>query len=461
MSLTHIEGGESRAVVHLMNGARRERSRVLGSGEETVEPRLKDFAGWVGVLGANGPEYWGGWRPSTVRSYNSVTGDVNQVRRSGSDKVTAVGSGHAWGDRVHAAQVAICEGLERYGALIYNTEQFTHARATDLGSEALDLDEVAKFSEKEIAESGGFIDRPSKNEEIRWTRGVDLRTGDEVMVPAVMAYAMTERLRTERFWLPFSTGTAIHETPVKALLGALCEVIERDACSIVWLQQLPIPVLGDECLTDEAREIIDWFGRRGVETFLFDATTDFGIPVAWCTQFAPYGKQTSQTTATACGLNHKDAALKALLECSRFTPAIEATQTSERYEDFGDINSGAAYVGMRVRRPAFDFLVSGYGERERAEPRVDGDLDPHSGLKFVLERLFDRGCAVYAVDLTTREVAEAGLACVRVIVPQAQPLSVWPRAQYRGSPRLYEVPRLLNHRVRPESELNPYPVPVS
>ncbi|MEO3745649.1 YcaO-like family protein [Plantactinospora sp. B5E13] len=448
------------------SGHRPDESRVENvrwdGGEETPAGlRLDDFVGWAGVLGVHGPEYWGGWRPPRIRAYNSLTGDVNQVRRSGSGKVVAVGSGHAWDDAAHAARVAICEGLERYAALIYDTDGFTRARATDLGSDALDLDELATFSEQEIAESGGFLDRPSKDEVIRWTRGVDLCGGGEVMVPAVMAYALTDRLRTERFWLPFSTGTAIHETLEKALLAALCEVIERDACSIVWLQQMPIPVLDDGFLGDEAREIVGWFDERGVQTFLFDATTDVGIPVVWCTQFSPHGRHTAQTTATACDLNQKNAALKSILECSRFTPAIEASEPGDAHERFADINSGAAYTGMRARRPAFDFLVSGYRDRRRAEPRGDSDLDPRRALKHVLERLSARGCSVYAVDMTTREVADAGLACVKVIVPQAQPLSVWPRAQYRGSTRLYELPRFLNHVVRPESELNPYPLPVS
>ena len=436
-------------------------ARWGGAEEAAAEVPLRAFAGWVGALGVTGPEYWGGWRPSTIRSYNSVTGDVNHVRGSESDRATGVGSGHAWGDAAHAARVAICEGLERYAASIYDADQFTHARAADLGSDALDLNEIARFSEREIAAFSSFIDRPDKEAEIRWTPAVDLRGGGEVMVPAVMTYSIAQRWPTERFWLPFSTGTAIHETPTKALLAALCEIVERDACATTWLQQLPIPPLGEECLTDEAREVVNWYDRRGVKTFLFDATTDFGIPVVWCTQFSPYGRHTAQTTATACSLDQREAALKAILECSRFTPAIEATQPPEDFQDFASINAGAAYSGMRSRRRAYDFLVSGYDERKRAEPRLDGDLAPQQALRLVLERLLERGCSVYGVDLTTREVSEAGLACVRVIVPQAQPLSVWPSALYLGSTRLYDAPRSMGYRVLPESDLNPYPLPVT
>lgn len=427
----------------------------------TAEPPLRRFAGWVGALGVYGPEYWGGWRPSRIWSYNSVTGDVNHVRRSARGRATGVGSGDAWGDQVHAAHVAICEGLERYAALVHSVDQFTRARASDLGSGALDLNEIASFSEKEIAEFNGFIDRPDRELEIRWTKGFDLLGGAEVMVPAVMTYAIAERWSAERFWLPFSTGTAIHETPEKALLGALCEIVERDACAITWLQQLSIPPLSDDCLTEEAREVVDWFNRRGVQTFLFDATTDLGIPVVWCTQFSPYGEHTAQTTATACSLDQRDATLKAILECSRFIPAIEETRPPEDFKDFDSINSAAAYTGMRVSRAAFDFLVGGYGARKRAEPRVNGGLTTRGALRLVLERLSDKGYSVYGVDLTTREVSEAGLACVRAIVPQMQPLSVWPGAQYRGTTRLYEAPRSMGYRVLPESDLNPYPVPVT
>ena len=47
----------------------------------------------------------------------------------------------------------------------------------------------------------------------------------------------------ERFALPISTGCAAHTDIAAALLSGLCEVIERDAIALLWLQRMAVPRL--------------------------------------------------------------------------------------------------------------------------------------------------------------------------------------------------------------------------
>jgi ribosomal protein S12 methylthiotransferase accessory factor len=46
---------------------------------------------------------------------------------------------------------------------------------------------------------------------------------------------------SEMFYYPISTGCASHVSLERALLGAILEVVERDAISIIWLQKLVLP----------------------------------------------------------------------------------------------------------------------------------------------------------------------------------------------------------------------------
>ena len=48
-----------------------------------------------------------------------------------------------------------------------------------------------------------------------------------------------------------------------------------------------------------------------------------------------------------------------------------------------------------------------------------------------------------------------------VIIPELQPMSLRPLAQYRAHPRLYTAPRAMGHRALPESRLNRWPQPIA
>jgi ribosomal protein S12 methylthiotransferase accessory factor len=54
---------------------------------------------------------------------------------------------------------------------------------------------------------------------------------------------------------------------------------------------------------------------------------------------------------------------------------------------------------------------------------------------------------------------EAGFVAVRAVVPGLQPVSFWPRAQYRAHPRLYQAPAAMGYTVHGEPDQNYWPQP--
>lgn len=66
---------------------------------------------------------------------------------------------------------------------------------------------------------------------------------------------------------------------------------------------------------------------------------------------------------------------------------------------------------------------------------------------------------VLAVDRSHAELRSVGLTAVNVVIPDLQPMSLLPLAQFRAHPRLYRAPAAMGFPVHSEEELNPWPQP--
>jgi ribosomal protein S12 methylthiotransferase accessory factor len=126
--------------------------------------------------------------------------------------------------------------------------------------------------------------------------------------------------------------------------------------------------------------------------------------------------------------------------------------------DESHISHGARYMAAPAKSVAFEFLTADARDRlssvHEPMPRDSGEA-----LGWLVSRLSSAGMQVIALDLTTEELRAAGLTAVNVIIPDLQPMSLMPKAQYRGHPRLYTSPTLRGFRSLAEEELNPWPIP--
>jgi ribosomal protein S12 methylthiotransferase accessory factor len=372
------------------------------------------------------------------------------------------GTGRSIGDEKQARFVAVAEALERYSTGVWDDNSFILARGDALGTRALDMDHLPACSRREYADPGCPLAPPDPAAAIRWSRGVNLMTGQETLVPAVMTYALTVRLQTEAFWMPISTGCAIHSDPLTATFNAICEVIERDALALTWLQRLALPQLAAECIPDAAAPLLTWAADQQIRTYLFDATTDVGIPTVYCLQVAPEAPRGAQLVGCATDLDVRQAAIKALLEVTGIRAVIaQKGAAPRRYRDYRTVTDGACYMGMPSRRRAFGFLLDGADGRPRSHPRLAAPETPRGQLDFVLERLATLGMTPYLVDITPADVRDLGLTCHRVIIPGLQPMSLHPLARFTAHDRLYAAPRRMGFPAHGEKELNRWPQPMA
>jgi ribosomal protein S12 methylthiotransferase accessory factor len=355
-----------------------------------------------------------------------------------------------------AARLAVVEALERYSSCMYDSRQLRWASAAELGGDAIDLDLLPRCSAAELADPRCPVRPPDRDARIRWVQGLSLTARCTRWVPAVMAYLNIPPVCPgELFTLQISTGCAAHVDPAAAVVNAICEVVERDAVSLTWLQRLPLPRI-------ESGVAGGWRSGEqdpGWQTILYDGTTDLGIPTVYGVEVAPEG---SSGTAVMCAtdLDPARAIAKALREGAAGRVAVRmAPPVSSRVEDFQAVWEGAAYLARAEHRGAFGFLL-GSSRRVAAPDLVSlGTGTPEGDLRVLVGRLADRGLDVVVVDLTTDEAAHAGLWVVRAVIPGLQPLSFTHRARFLGHARLYDAPLRMGHRSWAEPDLNPWPQP--
>ncbi len=382
--------------------------------------------------------------------------ELKQLREHQWEK--AQGFGRTFKDPQDARLKAIAEAAERYSSADFG-EPVRWSSYRDLGPAALDPGRIPRCSDLELAVPGCPLYSFDPSARIRWVQGIDLPSGDEIWIPAIMAYYGLRQVKpAEHFWYRISTGFAVHSDPVEALVRGICEVIERDAIAISWLQKLALPLVADQELSEDVREMISCGHSHFSRYWLFDATTDLAVPTVLCLGAATYASRLAHSLGCSTGLTIGSAAKKAMLEAC-FTRRCElATDVPDNQADFHSIFDGARYMAAPSRWPAFGFMV----EDAENRPTLDHDelpSDPRATLAGLLKVLSEKGMSAIAIDRTTRELAAVGLTSVNVVIPELQPMSLHPLAQYRAHPRLYTAPEHMGYPVLPEEELNSWPIP--
>jgi ribosomal protein S12 methylthiotransferase accessory factor len=359
--------------------------------------------------------------------------------------------------------LALAEGLERYCACIYDPDHFIVATGSELGSEALNLDEIARCSSAELANPKCPLATPDRNAPIRWVRGVSLATGKMAYIPVVMVYLLAGYATpAERFWLPISTGCAAHESYSAAVVSGILEVIERDALSIIWLQRCSIPEIDIDIIPTQLQP---YWGRHessggDIRYAFFNATTDLGIPVIYCVQRAAHDHRVSTLVTCSCKMDPSEAIAKTICDMTALRLALRNRfSIPESWSDFHGLFHGAAYMARYEQQPVFDFLLK---TPRRIRLSVMKPLPCRSAaeqLRFLLRMLQAHQLEAYAVDITADEALRCGVRVVRVVIPGLQPLSFNYCARYLGHQRLYDAPARMGYHTYAEDELNHWPQP--
>ncbi|GKS57025.1 hypothetical protein YTPLAS18_05520 [Nitrospira sp.] len=379
-------------------------------------------------------------------------------------------AGGASARRGIALAKAIGEAVERYCSACYDMHDLPLTSFNAAPFPCVPPTDFALYSRQQYGEFGFPYAPFSLDTAIRWTPARDLANGQIRYVPASMVYLPYSQRAQEGEALiaqPISTGLACHSSLAEASVSAICEVIERDAFTIMWQARLSMPHLDQNSLDPSNAELVHKFERTGNSVDLVNITTDVGIPTILAVSHGRHEESPALVVAAATDLSPHHAVRKSLEELAHTWQLAKYLKGSGKgilpAHQFTNIVHQDDHIQLYCHHQqvaSADFMVASktFVRLEDLPHLASGD--PSNDLATIVGRVHETGHRVLIADVTTPDIEDVGLAVVRAIVPGFHPLCMGHRFRALGGSRLWTVPQRLGYQgVRPETGDNPFPHP--
>jgi ribosomal protein S12 methylthiotransferase accessory factor len=373
--------------------------------------------------------------------------------------------------REEAIASAIGEATERYCAYHWDPQRTQIASWTNLKARGISPQSCVLYSERQYATFDWPYARWTPEQEVAWITGADLCDGEPVALPASLVYLVFPPPRLGDYFAPStSNGLAAGATLASATLSGLCEVVERDAMLITWMNRLPAVELKFGDSAQLSGRIYRHFAHFGVNVRAFLMPSDLPATTVMAISFEDDPARPANVVGLGCHPDPNVALMKAVFELCQGRPA-EATrfQTKppqgrlNRYEDVATLDDHSAFMSQLERRPEFAFLWQS-GEQKHVDELPNRSTgDAVQDLNYCATELAAKGHRAASVELTTPDLLGFDIHVVRVIVPDLHPVHFGHGQERLGGERLFTVPRQLGfgQTRRTENDLNPCPHPLA
>jgi len=366
---------------------------------------------------------------------------------------------------------SIGENIERYCSGFYDKTNFIKSSFDQINKDAITPNDFALIHLNQRATLNHF----TKDIIIDWTAAYSLKNRKIKYVPAAMVYVpYLYENANEMIFQPVSTGLSAHTNIFAASLKSINEVIERDAFTIFWYNEMSREEIAFPTGIGEIDDYVkkyfsDFFGSFKV----LNITTDLGIPTFFAYVRGDYEKGEPEiAVGAASDIDPAKAYIKALTEAFHTrswgieiimnTPLINRKPLAE--EKWNEITNFEQHVKLYcypdyINRIDFfmnpDRIVS-FKERFSLDFYNKSIKDKFSK---TVTLLIENGFDPLIVDITTKEIRGLGLLVTRAIIPGLHPINAEYKNRYLGGKRLYTVPTLLGYERKNLNEMNPMPHP--
>ena len=191
----------------------------------------------VGVIRNVAPQLRGSEEPTPPYLYTATLSnfDFHNV-----DKTERMGAGKGVTEK-DAMASAIGEAIERYCAFQWDPYRTFLAKWNALSPAAsISPAELVLYSDDQYSAGKLPYIRWKEDADVTWIHGVEMPSGRPVALPASLVYLVHPVPRHEDFFAPASSnGLAAGPTLQGAILAGICELMERDALLVAWMNRLP------------------------------------------------------------------------------------------------------------------------------------------------------------------------------------------------------------------------------
>ena len=396
---------------------------------------------------------------------HATTADISRVTGRFCNRATG---GTALTEDVAKAK-AIGESIERYCSDIFNPGKFIFGTFSELKEEAIDPRRFVLFHPDQIKDPSFPFAKLTDQSRIAWVPGFSLTKSRPVLVPASLVHLVYGSEHPEEFFeMGPVSGYACGNSLEEAILGGICEVIERDSFMVFWYNWLPVPGIDLRSFaSQEVRQTLDRFHGSPVRIFCSDITTDTGIPTVLAVMTSRQPGWPAAVVATAADLNPEKATAKALQELSANHLYVRSLYESSpgvrpgRPEEVRSQEDHGLFYWHPEQLSALDPVLRPQ-RMVRASDLINRSSDDlKKNIELCLEQLARLDLEVVVVDITTPDVEDLGFKVVKVLIPGTQPLDFGLDWQHLGGPRLFQAPVNMGYRNEREPvwALNTFPHP--
>lgn len=342
--------------------------------------------------------------------------------------------------RAGAVRSAVGEAVERYSASLWDPARLTRASLKQLGPDGFDPRWLVLYDDAQYSRPDFPFARFDDDLTMDWVAGNWLDTDERVHLPALATFMHFEAEPKEQIAQVTSNGLAAHSTRERATLGALYELIERDAFALYWLTRKPaqrIDPNGCDRVTRRALREVERFGAR-CELYLLDVGTKH--PTIACLGLGD-GETWPGVTIGLCAHAKVDIALQhAVLEHGHAGTYIRRLMLERHHQAIHAADQvitaldHALYYVPADRVQALHDFRSDTESIGLTELRARYQLKPN--LDVCVAALREIGIRTAAVDVTSPDVALTSLRVVRAFGAYMQPINFGTANKRMQNPRL-------------------------
>jgi ribosomal protein S12 methylthiotransferase accessory factor len=350
-----------------------------------------------------------------------------------------------------AETAAILEGVERYsGAEPRAFRPSVRGSFSQFSDVAVDPHTFGLHSEREYRANPGLL--PYRDDlEIRFVWAYSFARQQPVLVPLQLGFYSRMRPGDNIFIAgEGSSGCSLGSCAEEAILHGIFEALERDAYMLTWYAKLHPPRIDPmECGDAEVRHSCRRLRADGFELFVFDITTDLGIPALWV--LVMRDNKWPHLLSVAGAHLYPECALKkalrelwggiTLYELSSHEGHERALKLADDPSRVRTITEHSLLYTVSTLQRNFEFVTANpvRSSLREMECRVRDlwSADLADELKATIGRIISGGCDVLAVDQTAPEQTPYGLRTFKVLIPGAVP-GTWGdhRRRFECLPRL-------------------------
>lgn len=371
-----------------------------------------------------------------------------------------------------ALSKAVGEFLERYTLTLYRNKElldFSVREIRNANKHFLDPFLSEQFSEEQKNKFPKYrFDADSK---FRWVIGQSLMSGEKSLIPAQRVYWNYSCASDEPVLLqPTSNGAGGMFTPDEAIISGLCELIQRDAFLVYWMNGIAPPRIASNSIENpEAKKMIAMCERYGLEVHILNVTSDIKVPAIVTILVDRSGYGPSVTLGGGCGIDPSSAIVRGLCEAigvrymlrDRFKDTdFDLPKAYIPFTTDVSLEQRMVYWGNPGMQKKIQFFLNGPPHTlEESFAGFPQNLNSKAELAY-LKGLFQGKGERYEIFYyqARHEILETlGYSSVSVSVPALLPLYLTETRAPLGNPRLQEACAALGH--APRGAINPIPHP--